>query len=130
MRAGTLYMAVMWTFLIVSIASVCIVEYVYAKRDREKVRAAQNMELEEGITLFQAIRAYYGEDGLWLAGHDVVYVFAGSSRSRKGELSVNPETGEVVDREDGREKDKAESAALVKAMVQAVKRGDRGPWPL
>lgn len=129
MQETILYTAMAWLFLIGSIASVLIPEYLDARREKAMVRAAQNLELAEGITLLRAVRAYYGEDGRWGAAQGLVYVFAGDSRSRRGDVRVNLDTGEVMAYRDGCEGDKAESEALVKAMVRAAKAGDRGPWP-
>lgn len=129
MRTSVLYTVMVWVLFITSIVWIIIAEYLGAKRDEAMIRAAQNLELEEGVTLLQAVRAYYGEDGLWGVAQGKVYAFAGRSSSRRGDVRVNLETGEVMLYRDGYEGDKAESAALVEAMVLAVKKGERGPWP-
>lgn len=46
-----------------------------ARQEAEMIRAAQNIELGEGVTLLQGIRAFFGEDGYWggcLSGQVVI----------------------------------------------------------
>lgn len=128
-RLDMIHVMMTWAYLILCVACALVPEYVDARREKAMIRAAQNLELVEGVTLLQAVRAYYGEDGQWGVAQGKVFAFAGHSPSRRGDVRVNLETGEVMLYRGGHEGGKAESAALVKAMIQAAKRGERGPWP-
>lgn len=129
LQPSYVHVVMVWVFFIASVVWIMIAEYLGAKRDKAMIRAAQNLELGEGVTLLQAIRAYYGEDGRWGVAQGKVYAFAGHSPSRRGDVRVNLKTGEVMLYRDGHEGGKAESAALVAAMIRAAKSGERGPWP-
>lgn len=129
MLKNILFLLAYWAFWFWPIPVLFVMEHRQAKRHEAMIRSAQEMELAEGVTLRQALRAYYGRMESWRVAQGLVCAFVGYPRSRKGDVRVNLETGEVMVYHDGREGEKAESAALVREMILAARRGERGPWP-
>lgn len=100
-------------------------EYYDGWRGDKLTQRAQALELGEGVTLFQGIEAYFGEDKWWLPGSDGITVVGTlSSYFPHALLHVNPKTWELGIFEIGTgpvpaDKDKLD--ALVQDMIRAAK---------
>lgn len=101
------------------------------KKDIELLLKARAMELGEGVTLFQAARAYFGEDGIWLPDSDAIIVDGPLDDHFPGALlCVNPKTWELGISRIGHgpvpaDKDKLD--ALVQDMIRAAKEKENLP---
>lgn len=124
---GDIILAV--TFLLCAVFWVCLVvaELRGLRLERAQIRAAQGVEIARGVTLFQGMQAYYGEEGTWyLYCRTVLARLSGPGPSfRVGtlrddggidhlELSVMDNRFERLGEE--------EQEALLRAMAQAVEK--------
>ncbi|MDE6590038.1 MAG: hypothetical protein K2K53_06795 [Oscillospiraceae bacterium] len=95
------------------------------EQDVKLLLKARAMELGEGVTLFRAARAYFGEDGIWLPGSDAIIVDGPLDDHFPGALlCVNPKTWELEISEIGHDSvpaDRDRLDALVRDMIRAAK---------
>lgn len=59
---------------ILFVSALALLAAFWESRNRKKIAMAQALELEEGFTLLECVRAYLGQDGRWEASGNVVYL--------------------------------------------------------
>lgn len=102
------------------------------RRCVDMIQAAQNMDIGEGVTLSQGIKALFGGETHWgMPNGDCVRALAGMNRPAAS-LYVYPKTGEVkifvADSKDGWGDEHGQDA-LLNLMVKAAKGKETRPWP-
>ena len=102
------------------------------QRHWKTIEAAQNMDIGEGVTLSQGIKALFGGEAHWrMPEKGWVRVLAGMNRPAAS-LYVYPKTGEIKILLAGSEKgweDEQGRDILLGLMVKAVKGQGTRPWP-
>lgn len=102
------------------------------RRCVDMIEAAQNMDIGEGVTLSQGVKALFGGETHWgMPDGDWVRVLAGMNRPAAS-LYVYPKTGEIkilVAHLDGGWEDECRRDALLSLMVKVVKGQETRPWP-
>lgn len=105
-------------------------EYVDRKRREERVRAAREFEIGDGVTLLRGVQAYFGEDGFWCARDDGTVMILAGTGERRACLALDPETESIrvisYNWQDSPENE-AVRQALVGLMVQAAKDQNKVP---
>ena len=129
MRGDILFLLVYWAFWICPFVIVLGLDYREMKWEEAQIRAARETELAEGVTVEQGIRAYYGTSGYWGVRQGEASVYAGYPHAYTGVVCVNLETGEVTVHVYNANRTEKDSDAVVKAMISAARKGERGPWP-
>lgn len=102
------------------------------RRRVDTIEVAQNMDIGEGVTLSQGVKALFGGETHWrMPEKGWVRVLAGMGRPAAS-LYVYPETGEIkillADSGKGWE-DEQRRDILLGLMVKAAKGGETRPWP-
>ena len=93
------------------------------RRTANLIQAARDLEISEGITLYEGIRACFGEDGLWVAPEDSVYVFAAALGGSSASLRVCPEMGQIEVYDFSRKRAEtceSEPEALIGCLIEVV----------
>lgn len=102
------------------------------RRRVDMVEAAQNMDIGEGVTLSQGVKALFGGETHWgMPDGDWVRVAAGMN-CPAASLYVYPKTGEIkilMACSKGGWEDERGREALLKLMVKAAKGQKTRPWP-
>lgn len=82
MLRDILFLLAYWSIWVVPAACFCLWEHLDCKHREKMVKAAQNLELEKGLTLLRAIQAYYGNNGCWGVSQGLVFVTTGGPPAR------------------------------------------------
>ena len=110
---------------------ICYVdEWPYEKARRAARQLAKEVEIEEGVTLEEGLRAYFGKGVTWLGGNDLVLVWAANPKADypTASLRVNTKTGQVtVERFNRGNGEEPEPEVLIDLLIQAAKHGKENP---
>ena len=96
-----------------------------SRREEKLIGAARELEIGEGVTLYEGIRACFGADGYWGAPEDSVYVIATAPDGAGATLRVCPELGQVEVYSFSRKSSTAwtdEPEALIGSLIEAANR--------
>lgn len=122
------YGMLLWAVLVM--AHACVSEHVDSRRREECIRAAQALEIGDGVTLLQGVQAYFGEEGLWFAPDDGLVCILAGTDALQAHLYAHVKTGRIeiinYNRMGSPENEEARQA-LVGLMVQAAKKQSACP---
>lgn len=108
------------------VLGVPIMTLMDVRREKKAVQEAKDLPLGDGVTLGEGVRAYCGEDGIWLTDEDRVLIDTSGPgpaiRARTERVDGKLVMAELIlYGSDGRRLSEAETADFSRAMIQAAK---------